>query len=192
MRFDAQARRSASAFGSSKAYAPTSNGSRRHCRPKRSSTKPSPSTARNPAPSGRAAAATRSAVVWASEQLARKGYAADSQELFVELTKRVARQFPGLGVKDLIGRQMGAPRRQSPAPQQRRSQSPPVRGNRNGSGVSNPGQNRNPRRVDLTRLDAKTMRMFGIDPSNKKATAYYAKEKLADIRRNARQERWCG
>jgi hypothetical protein len=135
-------------------------------------------------------AEARKVVVTASEQLAREGYAPDTQEHFVELTRRMAKSFPDLEVKDLAGRQMaGAPRRQSPSPQQRRSQPPPVGGNRNQAASPNPGGNRNPRRVELNGLDAKTMRMFGIDPADKKATAYYAKEKLADIRRSARQER---
>lgn len=121
-------------------------------------------------------------LVAVSQQIAREGLDPNSQEHFTELTRRMAKSFPNLGVRDLTGRQLGASRSQ---PQQRRaSNPPPVGGNRGSAPMQN--SNRNLKRVDLDQSDKRIMRAVGLDPSDKKQVAYFAKEKLGRVQREAR------
>lgn len=101
--------------------------------------------------------------------LVNEGYDANTDEFFVEMSRRMARSFPSLGVKDIGGRQLGG------NPNQRRSSSPPVADARSQA----PAANRNSlKSVDLDRTDRAMMRQLGIDPNDKVKVQRYAKEKF--------------
>ena len=103
--------------------------------------------------------------------LVNEGYDANTDEFFVEMSRRMARSFPSLGVKDIAGRQLGG----NPNQNQRRSSSPPVADARSHA----PAANRNTMRsVDLDRTDRAMMRQLGIDPNDKTKVQRYAKEKF--------------
>lgn len=123
-------------------------------------------------------------LVSVSQQIAREGLDPNSQEHFTELTKRMAKSFPNLGVRDLAGRQLGASRGQ-PQNQRRASNPPPVGGSR---GTAGPMTNSNkvPRNVDLDQSDRRMMRNLGLDPTDKKQVSYFAKERLTRMQKEAR------
>jgi hypothetical protein len=127
-------------------------------------------------------------LVAVSQQIALEGLDPNSQEHFTELTRRMAKSFPALGVRDLAGRQLGASRGQ-PQGQRRSSAPPPVGGNRGGQPPVTQGSKPNSKRVNLDLDDRKMMRAVGIDPSDKKAAAYFAKEKLARLTRESQGRR---
>lgn len=122
-----------------------------------------------------------------STQLGKEGLAPDSQEHFVELTRRMAKSYPNLGVRDLSGRQMGPSRSQ---PQDSRRSSPPVGGNRGKVPMSGVTRSKDGKpQVALDQSDRRMMRQLGIDPENKKHAVYFAKEKLTRLTREAQRNR---
>ncbi len=127
-------------------------------------------------------AAETAALMAINNQLVNEGLDANNDDFFVELSRRMAKTFPSLPIKDLSGRQLTAApvRQQQPGQQQRRPGSAPVAGARSTA----PAQTRGPgaKRVELDRSDRAMMRSLGIDPTNDKAVKYYAKQKFERIR----------
>lgn len=117
--------------------------------------------------------AETAALMAINNQLVNEGLDANDDRFFVELSRRMAKTFPGLPIKDLSGRQLTAARQA-----QQRNDSPPVAGVRSSATAPPSGMRRsNPRQVELDRTDRAMMRSFGLDPSNPSAVKYYAKEK---------------
>lgn len=110
------------------------------------------------------------------QRLVSEGYDPKDDEYFVEMTKRMAKDFPSLGVKTLDGRVLGGAQR----PAARQSSAPPVASARSVAPPSANGKSKT--RVELDFSDRRMMRQLGIDLTNKTAVARYAKEKLARLR----------
>jgi hypothetical protein len=129
----------------------------------------------------------KAALVRISQQIAAEGIAAESPEHFTELTKRMAKTYPNLGVRDLAGRQVGGAARGQPQ-NERRSTPPPVGGNRGNVPMSQGLQKSKDGKplVQLDQSDRRMMRTVGLDPADKKARAYFAKEKLSRLQREQR------
>jgi chemotaxis protein histidine kinase CheA len=111
--------------------------------------------------------------------LVNEGYDANDDQFFIELSRRMAKDFPSLGVKTLDGRQMGGGSQQRPS--QRQGSAPPVAGARSASPPpQNGGKVKN--RVELDANDRRMMRTLRIDMTNKAAVQLFAKEKLQRLR----------
>jgi hypothetical protein len=129
--------------------------------------------------------AETAALVAINNQLVQEGLDAQDDTFFVELSRRMAKTFPSLPIKDLSGRQLTAQRPsqgqgQAQGQQQRRASSPPVASARTTSGP--PTRTNSPRQVEIDRSDRAMMRSLGLDPTNDKAVKYYAKQKFERIR----------
>lgn len=125
--------------------------------------------------------AETAALVAINNQLVQEGMDASDDGFFVELSRRMAKTFPSLPIKDLAGRQLTAARApQAQGQQQRRASSPPVASARTTSGP--PTRTNSPRQVEIDRSDRAMMRSLGLDPTNDKAVKYYAKQKFERIR----------
>lgn len=125
------------------------------------------------------------AVITMSNQLAAEGYDINGNDHYVELSKRMARKFPSLSIKDMHGRALSG----AAAAAQRKPNaqgSPPV-GSAQVSQVSTSRVNGKVRNtVQLDGTDRRMMRVLGLDPSDKKAAQRYAKEKLGRLRSEQR------
>lgn len=122
-----------------------------------------------------------SAVVAMSNQLAGEGYDINSQAHFVELSKRMAKKFPTLPVKDNHGRALTQQANRGPS-----QTSTPVASARNAQ-VSVSRQNGKVKsQVQLDGTDRRMMRVLGMDPNDPKAKTRYAKEKLTRLRSEQR------
>lgn len=126
----------------------------------------------------------KAALMEVNNALAAEGYDPNGDEFFTELSRRLAKRFPNLGVKITSGAQMGgqAPRQASQAPGQR--QSAPVAPARS-SAPPGPGT-KSKTRVNLDSSDVALMKMFRIDMSDPVARARYAKEKHARVQSETR------
>lgn len=122
--------------------------------------------------------AENAALLAINDQLVKEGFNPNEDTFFDELTRRMAKSFPSLSIKDLAGRQVAGSTLQSASNQQRRT--PPVAGAR----TTAPAGNRltSPKRVDLDRNDRAIMRQLGIDPSDQKSVKYFAKQKFERLR----------
>jgi hypothetical protein len=121
----------------------------------------------------------KAALIAINDQLVKEGYDANDTRFFDELTKRMAKTFPSLGVSDLHGRKLGgAPATQGQRPRQ--AAAPPVAGGRSVAPPTPRAQNRI--RVDVDGSDRRMLRTLGIDLADKKAVERYAREKLNRIR----------
>lgn len=110
--------------------------------------------------------------------LVAEGYDPRDDEYFIEMSKRMAKDFPSLGVKTLDGRTLGG----APANRQAasRASAPPVASARS---VAPPSpSSRGKPRVELDQTDRRMMRTLGIDLANKEAVKRFAKEKLMRLR----------
>jgi hypothetical protein len=123
--------------------------------------------------------AQKAALTAHNNALVAEGYDANDDQFFIELSRRMAKDFPSLGVKTLDGRQMGGGSQQRPS--QRQGSAPPVAGARS---ASPPPQNGRPakNRVELDANDRRMMRVLRIDMNDKKAVQLYAKEKFSRLR----------
>ena len=119
------------------------------------------------------------ALMTVNNQLVNEGYDANTDEFFIEMSRRMARSFPSLGVKDLAGRQLGG----APSQAQRRPASAPVADAR---AQAPAGNKSNFKTIDLDRTDRAMMRTLGIDPTDKVKVQRYAKEKLMRMRSEQR------
>jgi hypothetical protein len=108
-----------------------------------------------------------------NDSLAAEGYDANRDEFFSELTRRMQKAHPALGVKDSAGRAQ-ATRGGSQA------KGPPVAGARAaGTGTKNDGQIKRNGKIDVNVNfdDVKLMRKLGLDPSNEKHKTRFARER---------------
>ena len=128
-------------------------------------------------------AQARSYLLDVDRQLAKEGYDPKSPQHFEELSRRVAARFPSVGVKMLDGRAIGASaslaasRSQSPPVASARATSAPVNGNPTGKSKT---------AVQLTQMDRQMMRAMGLDASDKRVQAKYAREKMARLQSEQR------
>lgn len=115
----------------------------------------------------------QSVLLEVNNALAAEGYDPNSEDFFTELSRRMAKRFPGLNVRTTSGAGVGqAPGRPAQAPGR---SAPPVAPARS---VAPPGQAaKSKTRVGLDSNDVKLMRMFRIDPNDKAAVQRYALEK---------------
>lgn len=120
------------------------------------------------------------AVITLSNQLAEEGYDINSQAHFVELSKRMAKKFPTLGIKDNHGRALGG------APQKSASSSPPVASARTTQVSTSRVNGKVKNQVQLDGNDRRMMRVLGMDPADQKAAKRFAKEKLTRLRAEQR------
>jgi hypothetical protein len=122
-----------------------------------------------------------SAVVAMSNALAGEGYDINSQAHFVELSKRMAKKFPTLAVKDNHGRALTAqPNKQV------KTDAPPVASARNAQVSVSRTNGKVKAQVQLDGNDRRMMRVLGMDPADKKAASRFAKEKLTRLRSEQR------
>ncbi len=124
----------------------------------------------------------RAAMMEIDKQLFREGRDPNSPEYFTELSKRMARTFPNLGVKDLAGRSHGqASATQAP----RRGSSPPVAGARSSLPPSPISKGANGKaRITLGPSDRLMLQRLGIDvQSDKAAVKRYVQEKYTSAKR---------
>ncbi len=119
------------------------------------------------------------ALLTINNSLVNEGYDANSDDFFVEMSRRLARTFPALGVKDMAGRQIGG----TPQQQGQRRASPPVADARTQAPAS---ARVSMRTVELDRTDRAMMRQLGIDPSDKAKVKRFAKEKFERLRSEQR------
>jgi hypothetical protein len=103
-----------------------------------------------------------------------EGLNPNSQEFYTELSKRMAKRFPELGIRDLSGRSL------SQKPAQGRPAGPPVASARVTTQRTQNGKNRT--RVELDGNDRRMMRIMGFDPADKAIRERFAREKLARLR----------
>jgi hypothetical protein len=120
-------------------------------------------------------------VVAMSNALAGEGYDINSQAHFVELSKRMAKKFPTLAVKDNHGRALTAqPNKQV------KTDAPPVASARNAQVSVSRTNGKVKAQVQLDGNDRRMMRVLGMDPADKKAASRFAKEKLTRLRSEQR------
>jgi len=126
----------------------------------------------------------QSALLEVNNALAAEGYDPNSDDFFTELSRRMAKRFPGLSVRTTSGAGMGqAPAGSSQAPV--RPATPPVAPARS---IAPPGQQQQRKaRVGLDANDVKLMRMFRIDPNDKAAVKRYALEKHKRVQAETRR-----
>lgn len=114
------------------------------------------------------------------QRLVNEGYDPKDDEYFVEMTKRLAKDFPSLGVKTIDGRVLGgAPSR----PAARQASAPPVASARSNAPPSANGKTKTQVQLDFS--DRRMMRQLGIPLDNKEAVKRYAREKLMRTRSEA-------
>lgn len=126
----------------------------------------------------------KAALMDVNNALAAEGYDPNSNDFFTELSRRLAKRFPSLSVKTLDGGQMGGQPQARQAPNASQRLSAPVASARSSAP---PGlASKNKTRVNLDGSDVALMKMFRIDPTDARAKQYYAKEKLARLKSEAR------
>lgn len=128
----------------------------------------------NPWVSDRSRTVEQAALLAVNNALVQEGYDPNDDDFFVEMSKRIHKALPGLGVKSLDGRALGG---SAPGRTQRQASAPPVASARSSAPPSPNGKSRT--RVELDASDRRMMRTLGIDLSSKEAVARYAKEKLS-------------
>lgn len=123
----------------------------------------------------------RAALMEVNNSLAAEGYDPNSDDFFNEMSRRLAKRFPDLGVRTLKQQAVG----QQPRPANPSRSAPPVAPAR--SSAPPPANGRPRSKVSLDASDVSMMRMLRIDPSDKVAVSRYAAEKhkrlLAENRR---------
>jgi len=120
----------------------------------------------------------RGALMEINNALVAEGYDANTDDFFTEMSRRMAKRFPGLGVRDLAGTGVGQQARTVQSQQQRSA--PPVAGARSSAP---PSQQVKRNRLQLDAGDVRIMRALGIDLNDEAAKKYYAKEKFSRLRR---------
>lgn len=111
-----------------------------------------------------------------SGTLVREGWDPKSREYYAELTNRMAKKFPNLGVRGLQAPKAGAAK---PAVRT------PVAPGRSQAVVTNPAPQLNARRYTLRQDDIAAMRRMNLDPNNKEHRKYFAKSRIETARREA-------
>lgn len=121
----------------------------------------------------------RSYMITVNNKLADEGIDPNDPRFFTELTRRVAKAFPTLDVKDLEGRSVN-----KKPPAAKKSSAPPVASARAGM-VNTNAQQAKPRKaadVPFTADDRRMMRVFGFDPSNKDQRNNWLQEKYSRLK----------
>lgn len=121
----------------------------------------------------------RSYMITVNNKLADEGIDPNDPRFFTELTRRVAKAFPTLDVKDLEGRSVN-----KKPPAAKKSSAPPVASARAGM-VNTNAQQAKPRKaadVPFTADDRRMMRVFGFDPSNKEQRNNWLQEKYSRLK----------
>jgi hypothetical protein len=103
-----------------------------------------------------------------------EGLNPNSQEFYTELSKRMAKRFPELNIRDVSGRSLTA------KPAQAKPAGPPVASARVTTQRTQNGKSRT--RVELDGNDRRMMRIMGFDPADKGIRERFAREKLARLR----------
>jgi hypothetical protein len=120
-----------------------------------------------------------------NDSLVAEGYDANKDEFFVELTRRMQRALPKLGVKDVAGRAQPTQRATS------NSSAPPVAGGRTASpGSHAPGAGKpvgDKFRVNLGPSDRTMMKNLRLDPNNKTHVDSYVAERAKTLRAEQRK-----
>jgi hypothetical protein len=120
----------------------------------------------------------RSYMITVNNKLADEGIDPNDPRFFTELTRRVAKAFPTLDVKDLEGRSVNK------RPPVKKSTAPPVASARSSLGQSNAQQSK-PRKaadVPFTADDRRMMRVFGYDPQSKEHRNVWLQEKYSRLK----------
>lgn len=129
--------------------------------------------------------AETAALMAINNQLVKEGLSADDDRFFVELTRRMAKSFPGLPIKDLSGRQIAGAqqqaRRVAPPAATAQGGMPPVAG-RSSTAPGGAQRGGTLRQVELNQNDRMIMKKLGINVDDQKAVKYFAREKLARLR----------
>lgn len=130
--------------------------------------------------------AERSALIEINNALVTEGYDPNKDEFFGELSRRMARRFPQLGVKSLQGSPGSNASQQARNSQGQFAKAPPVAPSRS---AAPPGPNGQAKRgqVKLDASDMAMLRMLRIDPSDKTAVQRYAKEKYGRMQTEAQR-----
>lgn len=113
----------------------------------------------------------KAGLIEVNNALVAEGYDANSDEFFTELSRRMAKRYPNLGVRSLTAQGVGQQARQ-PEPRQ----SAPVATARSTAPPS-PHATQKKQRYQLNGDDVRMMRMFRIDPNDAAARKRYAEEK---------------
>lgn len=126
----------------------------------------------------------RAALMEINNALVAEGYDATKDNFFAEMSRRMAKRFPSLGVKNLSGAGSAQPARGAGGASGQRP-SPPVASARS-SAPPNPNSQGGKRgQIKLDQSDVTMMRMLRIDPSDKAAVQRYAKEKYQRMQQEA-------
>lgn len=125
----------------------------------------------------------KAALIEINNALVTEGYDPNKDEFFGELSRRMARRFPQLGVKSLAGASSSNSQRRGQTSQR---QAPPVAPSRSAAPPSPNGQARRGQ-VKLDASDMAMLRMLRIDPSDKVAVQRYAKEKYGRMQQEQRR-----
>jgi hypothetical protein len=102
----------------------------------------------------------RSYMITVNNKLADEGIDPNDPRFFTELTRRVAKAFPTLDVKDLEGRSVNK------RPPQKKTSTAPVASAKAGSFQGGQNKPKNAASMTLTADDRRMMRVFGYDPQN--------------------------
>jgi hypothetical protein len=108
-----------------------------------------------------------------NDSLAAEGFDPKGDEFFTELTRRMQKAHPGLGIRDTVGRAQ-------PSRGGSQAKGPPVAGARAaGTGTKSDGQvGKNGKvNVNVNLDDVKLMRKLGLDPANEKHKTRFARER---------------
>lgn len=122
--------------------------------------------------------AEKKSVMAVNQALVDEGYDPKSDAFFRELTRRIAKRHPSLQVKDITGQQAGG------VPERQQRKGPPVASARPTAAPQKPNAKT---RVTLDASDRSMLKALGIDPADKKAVAYYAKQKHERMLRETRR-----
>ena len=123
----------------------------------------------------------KAALIEVNNSLVAEGYDANTDDFFSELSRRMAKRFPSLGVKNFNGAGVG----QQPAkPAAQARTTPPVASSRSAAPPSPTAKSN--RRVSLDAGDIRMLKMLRIDPSDKAAVQRYAKEKMSRMQSETR------
>lgn len=126
----------------------------------------------------------KQALIEINNALVSEGYDANKDEFFGELSRRMARRFPELGVKSLQGQSSSNAQAQPRNQQGQFAKAPPVASSRSSAPPNPQGQNK-PKRgaVQLDASDIRMMRNLRLDPNDKQAQAYFARQKYERLQK---------
>ena len=126
----------------------------------------------------------RNALIEINNALVSEGYDANKDEFFGELSRRMARRFPDLGVKSLAGNASSNSAQQPRTQNGQFAKAPPVAASRSSAPPNPQGQQTAKRgQVTLDASDIRMMRNLRLDPNDKAAQSYFAKQKYERLQK---------